>query len=258
MAFPLANETALVLTGIGASFVGSVVGLGGGFISVPVLRLAFHFAPAASAATSLILVFANSASATARFARQGRVAWKIVLPVVLAAVPGSIGGALLSARTSGATFDLLYAVFLTAVAVDVVRTAIWPKPNARAAPPGGRPTRWLLFPAGLLVGFVSSLFGIGGGVLVVPFLLYATTEELHTILATSTAIIAFTAPVGILTQIVQHDVVLLAALALGIGGLAGGQLGAAYSQRISSRHLSALLAVAMVAAALGMGLRHFF
>lgn len=258
MPLPALFILALILTGIGASFIGSIVGLGGGFIAVPVLRLVLHLTPGVAAASSLVLVFANSASAGARFARQGRVAWNIVAWVALAAAPGSVAGAYLSARTSGPAFDILYALFLAAVAIDVVRNAGRKTPGASGVARGERPSRWLLVPAGLIVGFVSSLFGIGGGVIVVPFLLYATNEEMHTVAATSTAIIALTAPVGIVSQIIQGDVLLVPALALGAGGLIGGQAGAIFSTRISSKQLSVILAVAMLAAAAGMALRHLF
>lgn len=249
---------ALILAGVGASLVGSVVGLGGGFIIIPLLRLGFHYAPGVAAAASLVLVFANSASASVRFAVQKRIAWPIVIPVALAAIPGSIAGAYLSARASGPVFDILYALFLTAVAVDVVRNAMKPQAAAPTAPRRARPSRWILIPAGIVVGFVSSLFGIGGGVIVVPFLLYATDEELHRVAATSTAVIALTAPVGILAQMFQGDILLVPALALGAGGLIGGPAGAALSSRISSKQLSAFLAVAMVLAAAGMVARHVF
>lgn len=258
MPLPTITVLALILTGIGASFIGSIVGLGGGFIAVPVLRLGFHLAPGVVAASSLVLVFANSASAGTYYALQGRVAWKIVLWVALAAIPGSVLGAYLSARVSGPVFDILYALFLTAVAIDVIRSAARKNGARSGVARGERPTRWLLIPAGLVVGFVSSLFGIGGGVIVIPFLLYATNEEMHTVAATSTAIIALTVPVGIVTQLLQGDVLLFPALALGAGGLIGGQAGAVFSTRISSKQLSLVLAIALVAAAAGMALRHLF
>lgn len=216
----------------------------------------FGLAPGVAAAASLVLVFANSTSASLYYARQGRIAWKIVIPVALAAIPGSVLGAYLSARVSGPVFDIAYALFLVAVAVDVVRNATRKSAPATGVPRGQRPTRWLLIPAGFVVGLVSSLFGIGGGVIVVPFLLYATSEEMHTIAATSTAIIALAAPVGICSQILQGDLLVLPALALGAGGLVGGQAGAMFSARITSRQLSVALAAAMVVAAAGMSLRH--
>lgn len=249
---------ALILTGVGASIIGSIVGLGGGFITVPVLRIFFNFSPAVAAAASLMLVFANSLSASARFAHQKRIAFDLAIPIAVASIPGSIAGALISARTNGNVFDILYAVLLSVIAIDVVRRTLRKTPAVTdsAVAVHGRPHLAVIIAGGLIVGFISSLFGIGGGVIVVPLLLYTTKKDLHVVTATSTAIIAMTAPVGIITQSFQHQLHWQIALALAAGGLVGGQIGAVYSQRLSSSVLSLVLAIAMVAAAAGMVLRH--
>ncbi|MDP9017953.1 MAG: sulfite exporter TauE/SafE family protein [Candidatus Eremiobacteraeota bacterium] len=252
---------ALILTGVGASIIGSVVGLGGGFITVPVLRLGFHYAPGAAAAASLVLVFANSVSASVRFAMQKRIAFDLAVPIAIAAIPGSVIGALLSARTTGQTYDVLYAIFLSAIAIDVLRRTFQKRPaieNETPVLPTPEPAWWIFSIVGFVVGLVSSLFGIGGGVIVVPILLYTTKKDLHIITATSTAVIAMTAPVGIVVQGFEHDLAWNSALALGGGGLIGGQIGAILSQRISSVQLTILLAMAMMAAAGAMVLKHLF
>ena len=249
---------ALILTGVGASVIGSIVGLGGGFIAVPVLRLFFHLAPGLAAAASLVLVFANTLSASVRFTRQKRIAFDLAIPIALCAIPGSVLGAYMSAHTSASFFDTLYAVFLCGIAIDVVLRALR-KPQAAAARSGRkRPTWYFMAPAGFAVGVVSSLFGIGGGIVVIPLLLYVTNEEMHTIAATSTAVIAMTAPAGIITQGFQHDLEWPICLALAGGGLIGGQIGAFYAGLIAAQSLSSLLASMMVLAAGGMVFRHFF
>ncbi|MDQ6929834.1 MAG: sulfite exporter TauE/SafE family protein, partial [Candidatus Eremiobacteraeota bacterium] len=165
-----------------------MVGLGGGFIALPVLRLVFHLAPGAAAGASLVFVFANAASASARFASQRRIAFDIAVPMALCAIPTSIAGAYLSARASAATFDTIFAVLLCLVAIDILRRAFVKAPIALPSGGESRPSLWIIVPAGLVVGLVSSLFGIGGGIIVVPVLLYATSKELHVVTATSTAV----------------------------------------------------------------------
>ncbi|PZR56721.1 MAG: hypothetical protein DLM50_07770 [Candidatus Meridianibacter frigidus] len=246
---------ALALVGTGASIFGSIVGLGGGFIAVPTLRVFFHFSPGLAAATSLVLVFANTAGATVSFARQGRVAFDLALPVATAAIPASIAGAFVSTRLPPAIFDKLFAFLMAGIAIDVLLRLR----TVRAVEIPGRSRRrsvlgWIL--CGLVVGFVSSLFGIGGGIVAVPMLLYFTVKPLEVVTATSTAIIAFTAPVGIVAHAFAHDIAWVPALALGCGALAGGQIGAYLAQFISTRQLGALLAIAMFAAAAAMGLRN--
>ena len=257
MALSITNAIWLLLGGGIASVLGSIVGLGGGFIAVPLLRLFFGFAPAAAAATSLVLVFANTASASVAFVRQKRVALDLVGPIALAAIPGSVGGALLATHVTGQIFDYLYAALLVVIAIDVIRRARH-QSDADATVATQRERRpmiaWL--GAGALIGLVSSLFGIGGGVVAVPLLLYFTKRPLTIVTATSTAIIALTAPVGIIVYGLSHDIPWAPAVTMGVGGLGGGLLGARLASRISSVQLSVILAAAMLVADGAMALRH--
>lgn len=176
--------------------------------------------------------------------------------MALCAIPTSIAGAYLSARASAATFDTIFAVLLCLVAIDILRRAFVKAPIALPSGGESRPSLWIIVPAGLVVGLVSSLFGIGGGIIVVPVLLYATSKQLHVVTATSTAVIAMTAPVGIITQFVQHDISIGASVALASGGLIGGQAGAIVAGRISPRNLRIVLAMTMVLAAAAMIYKH--
>ena len=248
---------ALILTGMGASVIGSIVGLGGGFIAVPILRLFFHLAPGVAAASSLVLVFANTLSASVRFARKKLIAFDLAIPIAVCAMPGSVLGAFMSAHTNAGVFDTLYAIFLCGISIDVVLRTV--RSQAASAPQSKRKrVPWyVMAPAGFAVGVFSSLFGIGGGVVVIPILLYVTNEEMHVIAATSTAVIALTAPAGIITQGFERDLQWTTSLSLAFGGLVGGQIGAFFAQRIPAASLSILLAVMMALAAGGMVLQHF-
>jgi len=75
-----------------------MVGLGGGFVLVPILRLVFGLAPAEAAGTSLALVVANSASGAFTYFLQKRVHVKIGLLLAAGGLPGSILGARLTGR----------------------------------------------------------------------------------------------------------------------------------------------------------------
>ena len=246
---------ALISLGVGASIFGSIVGLGGGFIVVPFLRLAFDFAPGVAAGTSLVLVFANTAAASIAFARRGRIAFRTAIPLALASIPGSIGGAILAHHLPAHTYDWLYAGLLVALSLYVFLR--------RDAGDSTRKTIanndvWIMAAGGLVVGLVSSLFGIGGGVILIPLLFAMTEFDVHVVAATSTAVIAMTSPVGILTQGLLGDLALWPCLALGAGGIIGGSIGARLASKISARDLNGLIAAAMLLAAIAMVARHVF
>jgi uncharacterized membrane protein YfcA len=264
-ATPMLHAALMVLIGILAAFAGSVAGLGGGFIVAPVLRLFFHFSPDAAAGTSLVLVLANVASASVEFYRQGRVDVRLGLTMGLLAIPGSILGALLVRRVPATWFDLLYATLLTLLAFELVRAPAksaagqavrlpWSRPRVFHDRLSGTDFRYTESPAvaasaGITTGFLSSFFGIGGGVLVVPVLLRLFAMPAHIVSATSHTVILFSAPFGIIAHALQGSIDWADALPLATGGLAGGQLGARLSRTLSGPLLVRVLAFVLLAAA---------
>ncbi len=87
-----------------ASVFGSMVGLGGGFVLVPVLRIFLGFSPAAVAGTSLVLIVANSASGAFTYFLHKRIHLKIGLLIALGGLPSTILGAILSLHISATSF----------------------------------------------------------------------------------------------------------------------------------------------------------
>ncbi|HEY5257826.1 MAG TPA: sulfite exporter TauE/SafE family protein [Candidatus Baltobacteraceae bacterium] len=250
----------LFATGLLASIFGSMVGLGGGFLLVPALRLFFGLSPADAAGTSLALVVANSASGAFTYLLQKRVHVKIGLLIALGGLPGSIAGAMLVTRLSEQTFDTILAVLLLAVAADVLwnrRATAASRPAGQIAGIKGMSYRGAVA-MGFAVGLVSSLFGIGGGVIVVPSLLYFSELPAHAISATSHFAIVLTSPVGLATHAFQHDIRIADVVPLVLGGLCGGPIGARLSLKLNSRQLLRYVAAALIVAAVSLVGRYFF
>lgn len=226
---------------------------------VPVLRIAYGLSPALAAGTSLILVVANSASGTITYLRQKRVDVRLGLIIASAGLPGSIIGAVLVARISGFFFDLLFAFFLCVVAFDILANRDKRTRNELAVVAGDRAMPlWRSLTTGFFVGLVSSLFGIGGGVVLMPVLMYFSALPAHSISATSHFVIILTSPVGLAAHALQRDAEVSYALPLVLGGLSGGPIGATLSSRLQSPTLVKLIAIAVIGAALALVLRHFF
>lgn len=76
-----------------AGLYGSIIGLGGGAIIVPVLLLIYGMDPNTTVAVSLCAVFANALSSTFAYGRQGRVDYSSGWRFALAVIPGSLVGA---------------------------------------------------------------------------------------------------------------------------------------------------------------------
>lgn len=99
---------------------------------------------------------------------------------------------------------------------------------------------------GLAAGFFSALFGVGGGIVIVPLLLLAASWELRPATATSLAAIGITAIAGVVAYVVHGDVQANYALLLGLPAAAGALGGATLQQRVHTRTLSYLFAALLV------------
>lgn len=236
-----------------------MVGLGGGFIIVPVLRIFFGLGPAAAAGTSLALVVANSGSGAFTYLMQRRVHVRVGLLIAAGGFPGSILGAVIVKHLAPHIFDWLFAAFLLVVAADIIfnREARLRHRDEHADVREvlGMPWHGALA-AGFGVGIVSSLFGVGGGVVLVPTLLYFSDLPAHAISATSHFGIVLTSPVGFVTHYLQHDIDWAYVVPLVLGGLCGGPIGARLSLRLKSQRLMIFVAVALTIAAFALVLRH--
>ena len=152
-------------------------------------------------ATSLGVAFVSASLGTWRYARARAVFWG---PALCLAVPG-IGSAFLTARIltrvqSVQWVRALFAVFLLVTAMDLVRRA---RNRADATPPpAGRHSLFWLIGIGLVTGAVSSLLGIGGGLIAVPALLYVGRLPVKAVAPTALAgvcLTTFSGSLGYLT-----------------------------------------------------------
>ena len=99
---------------------------------------------------------------------------------------------------------------------------------------------------GLVAGFFSALFGVGGGVVAVPLLLMATALRERPAMATSLAAIAVTAAVGAATYAWHGEVHVGYAALVGLPAAAGAVAGAALQQRVAGRTLTLAFAALLV------------
>jgi hypothetical protein len=105
---------------------------------------------------------------------------------------------------------------------------------------------------GLVAGFFSALFGVGGGIIIVPLLLLVGRWEIRSATATSLAAIGTTAVAGVAAYVLHHDVQTDYAALLGVPAAAGAICGAALQQRIHGRVLSLGFAVLLVGIAVDL------
>ena len=89
------EEIWLIPLGFVAGILGSIIGLGGGIVAVPVMTFA-GFPPTLAASNSLFAAFSNAVASTATYAKQKRVEFRIGIKLGLMCVPGTVLGAFIS------------------------------------------------------------------------------------------------------------------------------------------------------------------
>lgn len=113
-------ELELALLGMAVGAVGALAGVGGGFIVVPVLLLAFHLPPAVAAGTSLVMVTVNTLVGSLVHGRRGLVDWRGGLFLTATAYPGTLLGAHYGSRLQSKHFALAFGLLLVAMATLIV------------------------------------------------------------------------------------------------------------------------------------------
>jgi uncharacterized membrane protein YfcA len=174
-------------TGIFAGFLAGLLGVGGGLVIVPVLAFIFaaqHF-PAGqimhlALGTSLASIMFTSISSLRAHHAHGAVNWAVVRGITPGIIAGTLGGTVLAAQLSTAFLKVFFVVFLYYVATQMIMN-IKPKPSREL------PGALGMFNVGSVIGAVSSLVGIGGGTLSVPFMTWCNIK-LHQAIGTSAAI----------------------------------------------------------------------
>lgn len=206
-----------LVLGLPLGALGSLTGIGGGFLLMPALLWLFPSQPAgALAVVSLTVVFFNALSGTVLSARQERVHFRTGVAYGVVSLPLVWWGTQAQGWVDRGVFTTAFGVFLVAGALFL---AFKPPPPVVPAPSGRR-----VWVAGALVslaiGFLSGFFGVGGGFLFVPLLAFFLRFPLSEATATSQLIVGIGAAFALATGALAHplpiDSQLLAGLVAGV------------------------------------------
>ena len=226
----------------------SSVGHGGasGYLAAMAL---FGVAPSAMKPTALCLNILVASIATFRFARAGCFHWRLFWPFALASVPLAFVGGMITLPTTiykqMVALTLLYAAF---------RLFRFTRAQAEAGAAGVRNAP--LLPSmllGGLIGLLSGLTGVGGGIFLSPLLLLMNWADTRRTAGVSAAFILVNSVAGLLGNLTNLQALPPAlpyfALAAVVGGLAGSEFG---SRHLASVTIRRLLAIVLVVAGVKM------
>jgi len=254
-----------LLIGAFAGSMSGLLGVGGGIVVVPALAFAYsHLGMPAeqimhiAAATSLAAMIFTTSSSVIAHQRKGGVlwsVWRILLPGILI---GTVIGAILASFLPTRLLSILFGVFLLLILIRMFMMV---------APPAGRklPKRIWTFLVSLIIGTKSGLFGVGGGVLTVPFLSYSNIPMRQAagtsaacglpIAIIGTISVIFTGhlhnPGGLGPQYFGY-IYLPAAIGVAIASTLCSQIGAHFSHRLPTKILKRFFAIFLFVTAINL------
>jgi uncharacterized membrane protein YfcA len=257
---------------IGAGGFGSIVGIGGGVIIVPLLTVGLGFDVRTAIAASLIGVIATSLSAAPRYLTSGLVDRHLGLLLLVAASLGGLTGGLTAGYLDERTLSLLFGLLLVAVALQMLRQVLRPRPHppiddtdlgseftsAYVEPRSGEVVTYRarrLVPGtaiSFVAGNVSGLLGVGGGVINVPTMNLLMHVPIRVAATTSTYMLAATATASEVVYISAGEVDVLLAAPVALGVIVGSQLGARLALRVPQDALRIAFVIAAAVFAFSM------
>jgi uncharacterized protein len=254
----------LLALGLITGSYGTLIGAGGGFVLLPALLLLYpHENPEILTSISLAVVFFNALSGTEAYALMKRVDYKTGFLFAAATLPGAVLGALATSLISRGLFDAILGCLMISAAVYLLFKNDLKRRKSRQEMPRQGFSRTIVEADGtshtysfnpvlgmaisFVVGFFSSLLGIGGGIIHVPVLVYLLNFPVHIATATSHFILANMALAGTMTHLLtgtfSHG--LYRTIFLAIGVVVGAQLGARLSNRVGGTWIIKSLAAAL-------------
>jgi uncharacterized membrane protein YfcA len=259
-----ANSLIIFVAGIVAGILGALLGLGGGIFLVPFLNLVLKFPLTAAAAISLTTVIATSSSVSAGRAGKQLINMRLGMLLEVATAAGSVLGGVtaLMLRQSALqkTFGVVAALVAGIMLTRLQRRNVILDPSADPGLLGGRYYEQesggtvtyqvkrlpLAIGASFLAGNISSLLGIGGGIIKVPVLNAWCGVPLRAAAATSAFMIGVTATAGAIIYYGHGQLVPGLAAAAVLGVQLGSWGGMRFGQHAPTRWLKLLMAAVLV------------
>jgi uncharacterized membrane protein YfcA len=238
----------LGIIGVFGGMLSGLAGVGGGIVFVPGLVYAGGWNIQDAVAASLVIIIFSSLSGTIRNARStDPVNWRVAGLLSLAVAPSSLIGVFISRVSPEVVVEVAFATLLIALAYPTARGGGEYQSNRKNFPLP------LVFLAGIFIGTISGLVGVGGGVVMIPLMVLGMGLTTKRAVSTSLAVVMFTGIVGAAGYVATgfRDVQdLLSLPPLIVGSVIGAPLGVRVRDRLPESVVRINFGVFMVIVAL--------
>ena len=208
------------LIGLGTGLMAGTFGVGGGIVATPLLKVFMGFSAQVAIGTTLALILPTSLTGAINYYRQNLIDYKLALKLALPSVLAATGGAALTGSVSAKLLMLSFSGLIILAALDLLfgysdglkarraKKAVSLTNESSQAESESRsdreiyisPTLSRALPVGLLAGFLSGFFGVGGGFIMIPIFLALFNMPLKMALGTSLLTVSLISIPGIITH----------------------------------------------------------
>jgi len=275
------NAVVIVVLGFLVGVLSGMFGVGGGFLTTPLL-IFYGIPPTVAVASATTQITGASVSGVMVHMRRGGLDLKMGGVMVVGGLFGSFVGAALFRvlQTTGqidVVIGLLYVVILMWIGSLMLKDAlvalgyVGPKSEAETKPPrhnrwvASLPGRWRFYSSGLFIspiapltlgfgaGVLTVFLGIGGGFILVPAMIYLLSMPARIVIGTSLfMVLCVSGATTMVHALTTHAVDIVLAALLLVGGVVGAQYGAILTTRIKPDLLRLALAVIILIVGLRM------
>ncbi len=262
----------LFLVGIGTGTVSGILGIGGGLLIVPFLSL-WNMPLVEATATSLVGVLLSALSGSWRNWVKGELQWRQAIVLGLFGLPTAQVGAWVANQINDRVLAFSFAIFLIIMIFLVeYKKRLGSPPVTLITEPQNFESPLIneliddpnllvpvtkgdlkgSLPIGLLAGFLSGLFGVGGGAVMVPLQMVWLSEPIKSAVRTSLGAIVLIAMSGLWRYGIQGNVLWEPGFMLAIGGAIGAQFGTRLLKKLSSDRVNQLFRALLIILAIYM------
>ncbi len=227
--------------GIAGGFFGSLVGLGGGVVVIPLLIAFAALTQHQAHATSLVGVVFTGLLGSIAYSSGEAIDWPVVPYIAAAATLLSIASAAFAPRVDAARLKRIFGVVLIVAAILLPLTA--DLVGAGITGPLRLPG---LITLGAVAGVLSGLLGIGGGSLVVPLLVLIFGFDQHTAQGTSLAMMIPAGVAGVIVHLRNRQIALGTVAGLVVGVALGAYLGGGFALYLPERPLQLIFGAVLL------------
>lgn len=246
----------MIAGGAAAGMFGSLLGLGGGVLIVPLLTLVFGLDLREAVGVSLVSVIMTSSVAAGVYLERHVADLRLGMRLELFTAVGALLGGSIAFLIDERLLASLFAALLAYVAISMLRSR---QPAAASEPGEGTTYEVRNLPLGVVgatgAGVVSALLGVGGGIIKVPLMHLGMGVPLRVSTATSNLMVGITAAASAVIYLIHGEVDPYVAGPTAIGVFLGASVGSRIAHRVDLRILRWLFVAVLLYTAVQMLLR---